>query len=170
MVDALQHIVPYAANIRPDITKDFVETRSLLQLTEKFHSGRSATLPGWVLSGGTLRLLALLAALRHPQGPSVLFIEELENGLDPRAIGFVVDEIRSAITLGEKQVILTTHSPYLLDKLSLEHIVTVERPDGEPPTFRRPAEESELKKWAEKFAPGSLYSMGMLRSKERRTR
>jgi predicted ATPase len=100
----------------------------------------------------------------------VLFLEELENGLDPRAIGFVIDEIRSAVTSGEKQVILTTHSPYLLDKLALEHIVTVERSNGGPPVFRRPAQEEELREWAEKFAPGSLYSMGMLRSKERRTR
>ncbi|MEI8341240.1 MAG: hypothetical protein WCH43_06845 [Verrucomicrobiota bacterium] len=78
--------------------------------------------------------------------------------------------MHNAETVGGKQVILTTHSPYLLDKLSLDHIVTVERPGGGPPVFRRPAEEEELRKWAEKFAPGSLYSMGMLRSKERRRR
>ena len=170
MVEALQYIVPYTANIRPDIAKDLVETRSLIQLTERFRAGRDFSLPGWVLSGGTLRLLALLAALRHPAGPSVLFIEELENGLDPRAIGFVIDEIRSAVQSGDKQVILTTHSPYLLDKLALEHIVAVERPDGGPPVFRRPAEEKELREWSAKFAPGSLYSMGLLRAKERRTR
>jgi len=170
MIDALQHIVPYAANVRPDITKDLFERRSLIQLTERFGSGRDVALPGWVLSGGTLRLLALLAALRNPAGPSVLFIEELENGLDPRAIGFVIEEIRSAVTAGDRQVILTTHSPYLLDKLSLGHIVTVERPDGGSPILRRPAEEDELQKWAGEFAPGSLYAMGMLRSKERRVR
>ena len=170
MIEALQYIVPYAANVRPDITQDMVERRSLIQLTERFGKERNVTLPGWVLSGGTLRLLALLAALRHPDGPSVLFIEELENGLDPRAIGFVVEEIRAAVESGEKQVILTTHSPYLLDKLALEHIVAVERPDGGPPVFRRPAEEKELREWSAKFAPGSLYSMGLLRAKERRTR
>ena len=170
MIDALQYIIPYTANVRPDITKDLVETRSLIQLTEHFNSGRNASLPGWVLSGGTLRLLALLAALRHPEGPSVLFIEELENGLDPRAIGFVIEEIRYAVQSGEKQVILTTHSPYLLDKLALEHVVTVERPDGGPPIFRRPSEEEELRQWSTKFAPGSLYTMGMLRSPERRAR
>lgn len=170
MIEALQHIVPYAANVRPDVTKDMVERRSLIQMTERFSSGRNAVLPGWVLSGGTLRLLALLAALRNPDGPSVLFIEELENGLDPRAVGFLVEEIRSAVYAGDRQVILTTHSPYLLDKLALEHIVTVERPDGGPPVFRRPVVEEELRQWATKFAPGSLYSMGMLRSKERRVR
>jgi len=169
LIQSLQYIVPYAANLRPDVAKDLVETRSLIQLTERFGTGRDVPLSGWVLSGGTLRILALLAALRHPAGPSVLFIEELENGLDPRAIGFVIEEIRNATMYGDKQVILTTHSPYLLDKLALKHIVTVERPPGAPPVFRRPADDGELGKWSKSFAPGSLYSMGMLRSKERRS-
>ncbi len=170
MIEALQYIVPYVANVRPDVTKDMVERRSLIQMTERFRTGRDVVLPGWVMSGGTLRMLALLAALRSPDGPSVLFIEELENGLDPRAIGFLIDEIRSAVSGGDRQVILTTHSPYLLDKLALEHIITVDRPDGGTPVFRRPAKEDELCQWATKFAPGSLYSMGMLRSEERRVR
>ena len=119
-----------------------------------------------MLSSGSLRLLALLAALRHPGGPSVIFIEELENGLDPRAIGFLIDEIKAAVESGDRQVILTTHSPYLLDKLSLEHIITVERPPGGSPVFRRPSEEQELRKWAKQFAPGSLYSMGLFRSQK----
>ncbi|HKV39440.1 MAG TPA: AAA family ATPase [Blastocatellia bacterium] len=40
--------------------------------------------PGWVLSQGTLRPLALLALLRHPMPPPLIVIEEIENGLDPR--------------------------------------------------------------------------------------
>lgn len=170
LTESLIHILPYVANLSPGITNDLVETRSLIQLTERFQGGHASPLPGWVLSGGTLRLLALLAALRYPNGPSVLFVEELENGLDPRAIGFVMDEIRSAVQSGDKQVILTTHSPYLLDKLALEHVVTVERPDGGPPIFRRPADDEELQKWSSQFAPGALYSMGLLRSKKGRVR
>lgn len=163
MVDALSYILPYAADVRPEVVRDLVETRSLFRLTETFGTERRAQLPGWVLSGGTLRLLALLAALRHPAGPEVLVIEELENGLDPRAIGFVVEEITEAVQHGGKQVIVTTHSPYLLDKVSLSNVVTVDRQPGQPPTFKRPVENKHLLKWAEQFAPGSLYTMGLLR-------
>lgn len=162
MVDALSYILPYAADVRPEVVRDLVETRSLFRLTEAFGESRRAPLPGWVLSGGTLRLLALMAALRHPDGPEVLFIEELENGLDPRAIGFVMEEIREAVQSGGKQVIVTTHSPYLLDKVSLNHVVTVDRQPGKPPMFVRPDKNKQLQKWAEKFAPGSLYTMGLL--------
>jgi predicted ATPase len=163
MLDALRYIVPYAVDVQPETIRDAVESRSIFKLTEGFGGKSSAPLPGWVLSGGTLRLLALLAALRHPSGPDVLVVDELENGLDPRAIGFVVEEIREAVENGGKQVIATTHSPYLLDKLTLGHVVTVERTPGGPPVFRRPEENAELAKWAERFAPGALYTMGLFR-------
>jgi len=162
MIDSLRYILPYVADLRAETLRDMVESRSLLRMTEDFGK-RQAHLPGWVLSGGTLRLLAILAALRHPDAPEVLCIEELENGLDPRAIGFLVEEIRYAIQEEGRQIITTTHSPYLLDKLSLAHIVTVEREGGGPPVFRRPTENGHLKEWSERFAPGSLYTMGMYR-------
>lgn len=165
MIDSLRYILPYVADLRAESVRDMVESRSLLRMTEGFGE-RHAHLPGWVLSGGTLRLLAILAALRHPEAPEVLCIEELENGLDPRSIGFLVEEIRYAIQEEGRQVIATTHSPYLLDKLSLSHIVTVEREGGGPPVFRRPAESEHLKQWAARFAPGSLYTMGMYRKRE----
>lgn len=166
MVDSLRHILPYVADLRADVVKDLVESRSLLRMTEGFGKGNHAHLPGWVLSGGTLRLLAILAALRHPDAPEVLCIDELENGLDPRAIGFLVEEIRYAIQEEGRQVLATTHSPYLLDKLSLSQIVTVEREDGGQPVFRRPAENEHLKQWGDRFAPGSLYTMGLYRRRE----
>jgi predicted ATPase len=151
--------------LEPEISRDLINQLAFFRMVEQFDH-HHVKLPSWVLSGGTLRLLAILAALRHPIPPPVLFIEELENGLDPRALGFLVEEIRYATEAGTTQVIATTHSPYLLDKLSLEHIVTVEREGGGPPVFRRPAENEHLKQWADRFAPGSLYTMGLYRKRE----
>ena len=67
---------------------------------------------------------------------------------------------RQAITAGTTQVILTTHSPYLLDLLDLSHIVVVEREEGQP-VFRRPDAE-QLSDWSKSFSPGRLYTMGRL--------
>ncbi len=116
--------------------------------------------PGWLLSTGTLRILALLALLRHPKPPP-LVIEEIENGLDPRTIHLLVDEIRTAVESARTQLILTTHSPYLLDLLDLSHIVLVDRINGEP-TFSRPADQKSLQEWTENFGPGRLYTMDLL--------
>ena len=89
-------------------------------------------------------------------------MDEIENGLDPRTIGLLVSEIREAVEAGLTQVIATTHSPYLLDQLSLSHLVLVERDKTGAPRFSRPAEDAALRKWAKDFAPGSLYAMGTL--------
>jgi len=128
-----------------------------LRLSE---AGIKQPLPGWLLSQGTLRLVALLAALRHPEPASVVFIEELENGLDPRGIHLLVEEIRLFLAAGG-QVVATTHSPYLLDLLDLSQLVVVERGRSGAPTFVRPSKR-KLKGWAERFAPGRLYTMGNL--------
>jgi predicted ATPase len=162
LLDTLRLVVPYARELTPRVVEDAIEKRILIEMREA-SSGKEFDLRGWVLSTGTLRVLALLACLRHPtKAPPVLFVEEIENGLDPRTVGLLVEEIRSAVESGSTQVIATTHSPYLLDKLSLSQLVLVERdPDGSP-RFTRPSDDKEVLAWSKEFAPGKLYSMGTL--------
>ena len=89
-------------------------------------------------------------------------IEEIENGLDPRSIHLLVEEIRTAVLTGLTQVVLTTHSPYLLDLLRLDQLVLVARNAAGEPRFHRPASDASLIGWAKEFAPGRLYTMGSL--------
>lgn len=156
IVDTLRSVLPYAEDLRPAMTSE-IQRAVYLRFTE---SRIRQPLPGWLLSQGTLRILALLAVFRHPDPPSVVFIEELENGLDPRTIHLLVEEIRGFLAAGG-QVVATTHSPYLLDLLDLSHIIVVERETSGAPKFVRPS-KSKLKGWADKFAPGRLYTMGSL--------
>jgi predicted ATPase len=156
IVETMAHVLPYARDLQPSVTSE-LERKAWLQLTEA-----DFKVPGWMLSTGTLRLLALLALLRHPDPPPLIVVEEVENGLDPRSIHLIVEEIRNAVLDGVTQVILTTHSPYLLDLLTLEHLVLVERDSKGQPVFRRPADDAGLQRWAADFAPGRLYTMGGL--------
>ena len=115
-----------------------------------------------MLSSGTLRVLALLAILRHPMTPPLVVVEEIENGLDPRSIHLLVEEIRTAVLAGITQVVITTHSPYLLDLLKLDQLVLVARNEKGEPKFHRPASDASLKEWSREFAPGRLYTMGSI--------
>lgn len=155
VVDALRFVLPYLSDIQPTLTSELERAFYLKLKEEEFE------VPGWLLSTGTLRLAALLACLRHPEPPPLLVVEEIENGLDPRTLQLLVAEIQATIEAGTTQVILTTHSPYLLDLLHLSHIVVVER-DGNEPKFRRPDNEKELRTWAKEFSLGQLYTMGRL--------
>lgn len=159
IIETLQYVLPYARDIQPTLTSE-LERNVYLQLTES-----DFKVPGWLLSTGTLRILALLALLRHPEPAPLIVIEEIENGLDPRTLDLIVEEIRNVVEAGKTQVILTTHSPYLLDLLSLSQIILVERDDTGQPVFNRPADQESLQEWSKKFGPGKLYIMNQLGQK-----
>jgi len=157
IVETMAFVLPYARDIQPSLTSSEIERKAWLQLSEA-----NFKVPGWLFSTGTLRMLALLALLRHPSPPPLIVVEEIENGLDPRSVHLIVEEIRNAVIAGVTQVILTTHSPYLLDLLTLEHLVVVERDKEGHPSFDRPDSRGSLREWATEFAPGRLYTMGSL--------
>jgi predicted ATPase len=154
ILETLQYVLPYAEDLQTKITSE-LERSVYLQLTES-----NFKVPGWLLSTGTLRILALLAVLRHPNPPPLILIEEIENGLDPRTIHLIVEEIRNVIETGKSQIIITTHSPYFLDLLTLSHLILVERDSTGQPVFVRPANQTSLQDWSQKFSPGKLYTMG----------
>jgi predicted ATPase len=159
IIEALKGVLPFAEDLQPAITSE-LDRKVYLSMSEENIADK---LPGWLLSTGTLRILALLAILRHPTPPPVIIIEEIENGLDPRTVHMLVDEIRHFVESGLGQVIVTTHSPYLLDLLKLSQIVVVERDASGSPVFSRPSSQKSLEEWAEKFSPGKLYTMGKLK-------
>lgn len=156
IIDTLKYVLPYAVDVQPALTTE-LERTAYLQLSEK-----DFKIPGWLLSTGTLRILALLAILRHPSPPSLIVIEEIENGLDPRTVNLVVDEINNLVQQGRSQVIITTHSPYLLDLIPLSSVVFVEKVDTGDTVFSRPADEKDKQEWAKRFATGQLFTMGRL--------
>jgi predicted ATPase len=159
IVETLQYILPYARDLQVSLTSE-LERNVYLQLTES-----TFKIPGWLLSTGTLRILALLALLRHPEPAPLIVIEEIENGLDPRTIHLIVEEIRNVVEAGTSQVIITTHSPYLLDLLTLSQIVLVERDDTGQPVFSRPSDQESVQEWTKNFGSGKLYTMGRLSQK-----
>lgn len=76
-------------------------------------------------SDGTLRAAALLTALVQEPLPSLVAIEEPELAIHPGALSILYDFIHSA--QDDAQVILTTHSPDLLDHFEPELIRVVTR-------------------------------------------
>jgi predicted ATPase len=154
ILQSLSYVLPYASDLQPDMTSELERTFYLNLIEGEFK------VPGWLLSTGTLRIVSILACLRHPNPPPLLVIEEVENGLDPRTLKLVVEEIRAAIAERKTQVIITTHSPFLLDLLDLSHVIVVDRVNGEP-KFTRP-DKDELASWSSSFGPGRLYTMGRL--------
>lgn len=94
-------------------------------LTERVR-GRPIEIPAWVLSEGTRRLTALLAVLLRTRPAPLVMIEEVENGFDPWTLKFVVEELVAATERGT-QVVVTSHSPFLMNLLPSEVFQFVSR-------------------------------------------
>ena len=84
-----------------------------LQLREN-----GAAVSARVLSEGTLRLLGLLALNGvGDAAPSLVGVEEPENGAHPSRIQLIAELLRNRTRYGDSQYIVTTHSPTLADSL-----------------------------------------------------
>jgi predicted ATPase len=76
-------------------------------------------------SFGTVRLLSMLVALHDPNPPPFVAIEEVDHGLHPYAIDVLVDALRTASE--RTQVLVTTHSPTLVNRLEPDELVVCDR-------------------------------------------
>jgi predicted ATPase len=114
-------------------------------------------------SFGTVHLLALLTALHEPDPPLFTAIEEVDHGLHPYALDILVDRMRTASR--RTQILATTHSPTLVNRLRPEEIIVCDRdpktgesliPAATPQQIRAGIAASELR-------PGELWFSGALR-------
>lgn len=79
-------------------------------------------------SEGCRRFFAYLLAFHQSPPKQTMFFEEPEKGLYPAAFAALVEEMKNCPKAGQGQVILTTHSPELLNSFEPESIrvVTIE--------------------------------------------
>lgn len=117
-------------------------------------------IPATRLSDGTLRYLALLAILLHPEPPPLIAIEEPELGLHPDVIPHVAQLLVKAAE--RTQVLVTTHSRMLVEALGDDpsRILVCEKEQGETRITR--LDSAHLAAWLKDYSLGELWSMGEL--------
>lgn len=128
----------------------------------EFKLENNLVLPTNQLSVGVQYLLFFVALAQHPHAPRFILIEEPENGLHPKRLKDVVGLLRS-LTKGEfgappSQVILTTHSPYLLDCINLDEdeVLVFSRNDDGSRTAQ-PVNRERLKHFTKEFLLGEIW-------------
>lgn len=88
----------------------------LVKLTETF-GGEKREYDASLLSDGTLRVLAIAAALLWADDGSLVVIEEIDNGVHPSRARHLLAQIRAIAERRRLRVLLSTHNPALLDAL-----------------------------------------------------
>jgi predicted ATPase len=101
-----------------------------LQFTQEWGEKKRLNFEGFSMSDGTLRAIGLLAAVFQRPVPSLIAIEEPEATIHPGALESVLDLLHHASR--QMQVVITTHSPELLDAkwITDRHLRIVEWIEG----------------------------------------
>jgi predicted ATPase len=109
-----------------------------------------------LLSDGTLKLLCLIAILKSPNPPLLICIDEPELGLHPDWIKLVAELLQDAAT--RTQVIVATHSPYIVAKLEPEQVIVAEKVDGA--TQLKQLRTPDLENFLKDFSLAELWLSG----------
>jgi predicted ATPase len=112
------------------------------------------------IADGLLRMLAIFSQLSKEQ--SFLLLDEIENGINPELIEFLVDQLVTS----DPQVLITTHSPMILnymdDVVAIEGVIYIyKQPSGATKAIRL-FDIPSMRKKLEVMGAGEVYEDTML--------
>ena len=113
----------------PSITGIQVDVNSLGEVELRLREGETL-IPARVVSEGTLRILGLLALAGAKEPPALVGFEEPENGVHPRRLQLIAAMLQTRAEDDETQMIVTTHSPLLVNLIPDRYLYVCRKRDG----------------------------------------
>ena len=160
-------LMSWLQELTPMDVKDFKFPRDPsgrvhLQIVE--HNDRHIS--AYSASDGTLRFLAMLAALLGAKPTGVYFFEEIDNGIHPTRLHLLIDLIERQTAKNGIQVITTTHSPDLLNFINdttFENTSVVSRLEDTEDAIIRPLDSlHKARELRKSQGVGRLHSAGWM--------
>ena len=115
--------------------------------------------PSWMVSDGTLRLMALTLPAYLPELRGVFLIEEPENGIHPRAVETMFQSLSSVYG---SQILLATHSPVILSVAEPSNVLCFSKTDQGATDIVLGTEHPALRDWKGETNLGVLFAGGVL--------
>ncbi len=116
-------------------------------------------IPARQVSDGVLLVLAYLAILHLPQPPRVVLVEEPENGVHPSRLEDVLSILRELVSeQSQTQVVLTTHSPYVVDLFQPEEVTLCRMEDDGSVSVRCLSESKAVRDQLDVFTLGEIWT------------
>jgi predicted ATPase len=160
---APERVAAWVAHLRTSLTSlqnirtiDRPEDRHRYLVLE-YDNGLQA--PSWLVSDGTLRLLALTILAYIPELGGIYLIEEPENGIHPLAVETVLQSLSSVY---DAQVLLATHSPVILGLTTPEQLLCFARAENGATDIVSGSEHPYLQHWKHETDLGTLFASGVL--------
>jgi len=117
--------------------------------------------PASQASDGMLIVLACLTILNLPRPPRLILIEEPENGIHPKRLAEVLKVLRELVARQDRpqpQILMTTHSPYVLDEFKPEEVTLCHKGKDGAVRVSRLLESEAVKKQLDVFSLGEIWT------------
>lgn len=148
----MQYLLPFIKDIK-------IDNKSLFFQFQK-NCIKNQYLPVFLLSDGTINMIALIIALYFDE-KSLIVIEEPERNIHPYLIPKVVEMMKEASQ--HKQIIVTTYSSEIVKYVDLEDILLMYRDKEGFSSVCRPCEKEEIKIFLKNgIGIEELYIMNLL--------
>jgi Fe-S cluster assembly ATPase SufC len=99
-------------------TISYEESQEILGQEVVLDMNTGEGIPAHAISEGTVLTLGLLTVLMNPNQPSLVLLDDIEQGLHPKAQRELISVFKEIIQANSNlQIIFSTHSPYIVDEL-----------------------------------------------------
>ncbi|MDY3552385.1 AAA family ATPase [Gemmata sp. JC717] len=151
----LRAIIPQLESVRPD----FVLTKTGVKDSIRFDFRGAKGVRPEGASSGTLIALGLITQLLAPDAPQVVLLDDLDRDLHPKAQIELIGVLRRLLDqYSEFQVIATSHSPYILDKLQPNEVRVMALRDDGSAVCARLEDHPQYPTWKSAMSPGEFWS------------
>ena len=115
--------------------------------------------PSWMVSDGTLRLMALTLPAYLPELTGIFLIEEPENGIHPRAVETMYQSLSSVYGA---QILMATHSPVILSLAEASQVLCFSKTGHGATDIVTGDHHPALRNWKGEENLGVLFAGGVL--------
>lgn len=127
-IDAALELIDWARSIgvgspaQAQLSPSVATKRSVVRFRDRHMVDNRSWLSAFDASEGALYVLFLAVLVTHPKSPHVLAVDNVDQGLNPRVARALIGRVQRLVLDDERrpQVILTAHSPLVLDALNLK--------------------------------------------------
>ncbi|MGH9753174.1 MAG: AAA family ATPase [Blastocatellia bacterium] len=136
--EALRNIVPAVKRVRAKPAKVILRERRVFSVNEArvpYDEQREVTgheltfdtigadgVPAHAMSDGTLLAYGLLTILYSLSNTQLFLLDDVEQGLHPLAQRRLINTLKEFAKEQDRQILLTTHSPYIVDELDAKNV------------------------------------------------
>jgi energy-coupling factor transporter ATP-binding protein EcfA2 len=173
LVESLHQIVPIVKNVRVRPAKvsriekrviaidgkefPFDENREVVGHEVIFDTQTIKGLPAHAMSDGTMLALGLLTLLWTSPNAHLILLDDIEAGLHPLAQRQLMQTIKTFAEKHDRQIILTSHSPYIVDALDAKDVWVMATDKEGISNTKRLSDHPDAKRALDVLTTGELW-------------